>query len=103
MREVDAVGVQLAQALNTGVGGTRGERARVLRRLTDDEHETVAGADRHRLMPGRMARRRENADAIHDLAIAFDGFVARVREVDPLDDRLAFLQGAGEAGLPDGD
>ncbi len=100
---MDAVGVQLAEALNAGVCWSGRERARVLRRLTDDEDQPVAGPDRHRLVPRGVARRREDAYSFNDFAIALDGFVARVGEVDPFDDRVSLTQGEVELALLDVD
>src|SRR5882762_4703849 len=103
MREVDAIRVQLPQTLDAGIGRTGRERPGVLRRLTDDEHQAVASTHGHRLVAGRVARCREDAHAFHDLAIAFDCFIARFGEVDPLDDRVALTQCEVELGLLDMD
>src|SRR5207245_7418307 len=65
------------------------ERARVLRGLSDDEHEAVVGTDHDGLMSRGVTGRREHAHARRDLAVAFDELVARTRELEPLDERLA--------------
>jgi drug/metabolite transporter (DMT)-like permease len=44
-------------------------------------------------MSGRVPRGRQDAHPFDDLAITFDGFVARVWEIDPLDDRVALTKG----------
>src|SRR5437870_2807771 len=93
VREVDPLGLERAQALHALVGLARGEDARVLRRLSDDEHEAVVGPDHDGLMSRGVTGRREHAHAGRDLAVAFDELVARTRELEPLDERLALAPG----------
>src|SRR2546430_1139675 len=46
-----------------------------------------------------MARRREDADPVDDLAVSVHRLVSRSRKVDPVDDRVALTQGEIELGL----
>src|SRR5207245_6468200 len=93
VREVAPLGLERAQALHALVGLARGEGARVLRRLSDDEHEAVVGPDHDGLMSRGVTGRREHAHARRDLAVTFDELVARTRELEPLDERLALASG----------
>jgi len=95
---MDPVGVQRPEPLDARIGLAGRERTSVLRRLSDDEHEPVAGADRHGLVSDRMAGRRQHAHALGDLAIAVHGLVARTSEVDPVADRVAFVAARLELG-----
>ena len=99
MREVDPVRVQRSETLDARVGRPGRERAGILGRLSNDEDQAVAGADRDRLVARGMARRREDANAIDDLAIAVHRLVSRSGKVDPFDDRVALAQGEIELGL----
>src|SRR5207244_1408208 len=89
VREVDPVGVEVTQTREAQIGLGGRERSCVLRGLADDQHQTVAGPDRHRLVSRGMAGRREHADTVGYLGIAVDDAVRRARKIDPVLDRFA--------------
>jgi len=96
---VDAVRVEGPEPVDACIGRGGRERTRVLRRLADDEHEPVAGADRHGLVPDGVAGRCQDAHAVGYLAIAVHRVVVRAGKIDPLADRVALVSRGIKLGL----